>query len=65
MLEVASGSGSARRPGTAGGTPMHHSFGYWAVHVLQIMFFVGLIGCTSTVLLSWIKILRSILSDKD
>ena len=34
-------------------------------NVLQWMFFTGLIGCFSVVLLSWISILKSAFSDKD
>ncbi len=35
----------------------------WAKDLLEVMFFVGLIGCTSTVIISWISILKSALSD--
>jgi len=34
-------------------------------NALQWMFFAGLIGCVSVVLLSWISILKSAFSEKD
>jgi hypothetical protein len=37
----------------------------WAKDLLEVMFFIGLIGCTSTVALSWISILKSAFSDKN
>jgi len=35
----------------------------WGKSVLQWMFFAGLIGCTSVVVLSWISILKSAFSN--
>ena len=37
----------------------------WARDLLEVMFFVGIIGCTSTVVISWISILKSAFSDKN
>lgn len=37
----------------------------WAKYLLEVMFFVGLIGCTSAVVLSWISILKSAFSDSN
>lgn len=34
-------------------------------NVLEGMFFIGLIGCTSTVILSWILVLRDAVSKDD
>ncbi len=36
-----------------------------AMHVLEWMFFIGLAGCTLTVILSWISVGRSSLTDKE
>jgi hypothetical protein len=36
---------------------------YWGKSVLQYMFFAGLIGCVSVVVISWISILKSAFSD--
>lgn len=33
--------------------------------VLQVVFFVALLGCTTTVLLSWVKLLRDAFSKDD
>lgn len=38
---------------------------FWAKDLLQVMFFIGLIGCTSTVAISWISILKSAFSEKE
>jgi len=35
------------------------------MHVVEVLFFTGLIGCGVVVLLSWILILKSVLSHKD
>ena len=40
-------------------------FMMWATYVIQAVFFAGLIGCASVVLLSWISILKSGFSDRD
>ena len=37
----------------------------WAKYLMEVMFFLGLIGCTSTVVLSWISILKSAFSEKN
>jgi hypothetical protein len=37
----------------------------WAKDLLEVMFFIGLIGCASTVVLSWISILKSAFSDEN
>ncbi len=37
----------------------------WAIRVVEVMFFTGLIGCVATVLLSWISILRVAFTSKD
>lgn len=37
----------------------------WAKDLLNVMFFIGLIGCTSTVVISWISILKSAFSENE
>ena len=34
-------------------------------HILEYMFFIGLLGCTTTVLMSWVLVLRDSLSKDD
>jgi hypothetical protein len=36
-----------------------------AVHVVEVMFFTGLIGCTLVVCISWISIFRDGFSHRD
>jgi len=43
---------------------MAYNLMLWGKNVLQFMFFAGLIGCISVVLLSWISILKSAFSEK-
>ena len=38
---------------------------YWATHILEVTFFVGLAGCASVVILSWISILKEAFSEDD
>jgi hypothetical protein len=38
---------------------------FWGKNILEWMFFTGLIGCVSVVLLSWISILKSAFSESD
>ena len=42
---------------------MAHSLMMLAEHVVEIMFFIGLVGCASVVALSWISIFRDGFSD--
>lgn len=35
-----------------------------AKNTLEVMFFTGLIGCVSAVIVSWISILKSVFSDR-
>ncbi len=35
------------------------------MHVLEVMFFVGLAGCTLTVILSWISVMYGSFKDKE
>lgn len=35
------------------------------VHLVEVLFFTGLVGCSAVVVLSWISILKSGFSDKD
>lgn len=44
---------------------MDLKFMLWGKNVLQWMFFTGLIGCASVVLLSWISILKSAFSENE
>ena len=37
----------------------------WAKDLLNVMFFIGLIGCTTTVVISWISILKSAFSENE
>lgn len=37
----------------------------WIKTALQVVFFLALAGCTTTVLLSWIKLLRDAFSKDD
>lgn len=37
----------------------------WGKDLLEVMFFAGLIGCTSTVLMSWVSILKSAFSENN
>jgi len=30
----------------------------WAMHVLDVMFFTGLVGCVAVVIISWFSILK-------
>ncbi len=39
--------------------------GLVAMHVLEVMFFVGLAGCTLTVILSWISVMYGSFKDKE
>ncbi len=36
---------------------------YWGKNILQWMFFIGLAGCVSVVIISWVSILKSAFSD--
>jgi hypothetical protein len=44
---------------------MDLKFMIWAKDLLNVMFFIGLIGCTSTVVISWISILKSAFSENE
>ena len=35
----------------------------WSKDILEVMFFTGLIGCVGVVIISWVSILKSALSD--
>jgi len=35
----------------------------WAIRLLECMFFLGLLGCVSTVIISWVSIVRSSLTE--
>jgi hypothetical protein len=37
----------------------------WFKDLLEVMFFTGLVGCSLTVILSWISILKSAFSNDD
>lgn len=41
------------------------SIGIYCIRTLEILFFVGLAGCSFVVLCSWISIFKSGFSDKD
>jgi hypothetical protein len=36
-----------------------------AVHLVEVMFFVGIIGCSAAVLFSWVSIVRDVISKDD
>jgi len=36
-----------------------------SVHIIEIMFFTGLIGCTFAVVFSWISILKGLFLNED
>lgn len=36
-----------------------------SVRIVEVMFFTGLVGCLSTVLISWVSILKSIILEED
>jgi len=38
--------------------------GHWAMRVLEVMFFTGLLGCLVVVLISWIVVGRDSFSSK-
>jgi hypothetical protein len=40
-------------------------FMLWSAYLIQVLFFTGLLGCSVVVVLSWISVLRSALSNKD
>lgn len=54
--------------GIAAGVPTGWTMGLklmiWAKDLLEVMFLVGLIGCTSTVVISWVSILKSAFSSQ-
>jgi hypothetical protein len=37
----------------------------WGARLLEVMFFTGLIGCASAVVISWVSIFKSGFSDSD
>lgn len=39
-----------------------YRFAVLAVHVVQFVFFAGLIGCATAVLFSWVSIVRDVLT---
>lgn len=41
------------------------TFGIFCIRALEILFFTGLAGCSLVVVISWVSILKSGLSDKD
>ena len=44
---------------------MTHRLMLWATYALEFMFFTGLIGCASVVIISWISIFKSGFSRED
>jgi hypothetical protein len=38
---------------------MFYSFAFWAMRVLEVLFFAGIAGCVLVVLISWISIFGS------
>jgi hypothetical protein len=43
---------------------MAHSLMLFAKHVIEVMFFTGLIGCSTVVIISWISIFKDGFSDR-
>ena len=44
---------------------MHNGWMMWLFRSLEVMFFMGLTGCSLVVVISWISIFKSGFSDKD
>ena len=44
---------------------MAFRLGILAMHVLEIMFFTGLLGCAVAVILSWISVGKGCFTDKN
>jgi hypothetical protein len=39
-----------------------YRFAILAIHIVEFMFFAGLIGCATAVLFSWVSIVRDVVS---
>ncbi len=37
----------------------------WCIYILEVMFFMGLIGCAVMVVTSWISIFKEVFSGED
>jgi hypothetical protein len=44
---------------------MAHKLAVWCMHVVEVLFFTGLIGCALVVTISWISIFKTGFSKDD